>query len=82
MTAIKHSNGEDWWLVNGSYNSDEFFTFLITSDSIEGPFFQNIGLPDSETGEASGQVVFSPDGTKFARYNRLYLQNRFRFITH
>ncbi|MFT4760698.1 MAG: hypothetical protein ACI9XO_003748 [Paraglaciecola sp.] len=76
MTAIKHSNGEDWWLINGSYDSDEFFTFLITADSIEGPFFQNIGFVNTRAGSGSGQVVFSPDGTKFARINKddqLYL---------
>ena len=76
MTAIKHGNGADWWLINGSYDSDEFFTFLITADSIEGPFFQNIGFVNTRAGSGSGQVVFSPDGTKFARINKndqLYL---------
>ena len=71
VTAIKHINGEDWWLINGSYDSNEFFTFLITADSIEGPFFQNIGFVNTRAGSGSGQVVFSPDGTKFARYNKI-----------
>jgi len=78
MTAIKHSNGEDWWLINGSYLSNEYFTFLITPDTIEGPYYQNIGLPHTYQGDGGGQVIFSPDGTKYVRFNnidQIYLYN-------
>lgn len=71
MTAIKHSNGTDWWIINSTHQTNEYFTILLTEGSIEGPFFQNIGLANSDIGEASGQVIFSPDGTKFARYSKI-----------
>jgi len=76
LSAIKHSNGEDWWLINGKLATDSFFTFLATETGVEGPFFQEIGLPDIMDGRGSSAVCFSPDGTKFARYNKrdhLYL---------
>jgi hypothetical protein len=71
MTAIKHTNGEDWWLVLGKDETNQFIKYLISGDTIEGPFFQGIGLPVSDEGSASGQIIFSPDGTKFARYNKI-----------
>jgi len=70
LTAVKHSNGMDWWLINGRLATDSFFTFLITENTIEGPFFQEIGLPDTRSGRASGQVCFSPNGEKFVHYNK------------
>ena len=65
LTACKHANGRDWWVVMGLHNSNRYFTYLFTPDSIFGPFVQSIGpayygpfdLPYSK---------FSQDGSKYA----------------
>lgn len=65
LTACKHANGRDWWLVCHKNLSNKYCTFLITPSGIEGPYFQNIGQYREDF---FGQVVFSPDGNKFAFY--------------
>ena len=64
VTACKHANGRDWWVVMGLHDSNEYFKYLFTPDSIIGPITQNIGpayygpfdLPYSK---------FSQDGSKY-----------------
>ena len=65
MTACQHGNGRDWWLINHQYNSNTIYTHLITPDTIEGPFEQNIGLSGSEA-DAGGTSIFSPVSKVFA----------------
>jgi hypothetical protein len=65
LTACKHANGRDYWIILGQHNSNNYFKFLLTPDSIFGPFTQAIGpvytgsfdLPYSK---------FSQDGSKYA----------------
>ncbi len=67
VTGCKHANGRDWWVICHQYNSNKYFKFLVTPAGISGPFIQNIGKIMSIYG--AGQVVFSPDGSKFAIYH-------------
>jgi hypothetical protein len=65
ISACKHANGRDWWVVCHKAYSKIFIKFLITPSGISTPYFQSIGKvrpPDN------GQVCFSPDGSKFAYY--------------
>ncbi len=69
ITACKHGNGRDWWVVCMQSASDTIYKFLVTPYGIDGPFKQAIGtkrLP------SYGQVKFSPDGNKFAFFNADY----------
>ena len=66
FTAVKHMNGEDWWIMCPKYRSKEYCTFLLTGDSIKGPFSQEIGMSTTNGG---GQAVFSPHGNTYVRYN-------------
>lgn len=64
LNAVKHANGRDWWLIVQSTNIDSLFhKFLITPDSILGPFNQFIGSGDNIY-KAHGQMIFSKDGNK------------------
>ena len=65
MTACKHANGRDWWLVNFEYKTNKIYTHLITPDSIYGPFEQSIGLFGNEP-DAFGYSLFSQDGSILA----------------
>ncbi len=65
ITACKHANGRDWWLIVPEYRTGNFYKFLITPQGILGPYTQNLQtLRDNYF----GQAVFSQLGDKFADY--------------
>ncbi len=71
MMACRHSNGRDWWLLkHGQYDTNQIIRFLVTPDSISGPWIQTYTGPDPnsyrKTWDLSGQYAFSADGHKFA----------------
>jgi hypothetical protein len=70
LAAIKHGNGRDWWLFvrqwdyqTTTHDFDEFHTFLITPDSILGPYTQHIG---SFSNNGFYRIEPSNDGSKIA----------------
>ena len=63
LTACKHANGRDWWLISHKYLSDTSFRFLITPYGIQGPFIDELV---SYRNNYPGQTVFSSDGSKYA----------------
>jgi hypothetical protein len=63
LSAVKHANGRDWWVVTHKLNSSIFYTVLITLDSVFSIRTQTIGSDYSIVG--FGQSVFSPDGNKY-----------------
>jgi len=67
LEAVKHANGEDWWILTPETNNNKFYRFLITKDSILGPYSQTAGT--TYPGDLFSQAVFSPDGTKYAKYD-------------
>jgi hypothetical protein len=65
ISAVKHGNGRDWWIVGrrlnfsvGQWNS-EYYTCLITKDSIYNANFQVIGSLNTS---AFSKITFSPNG--------------------
>lgn len=80
MHAVKHANGRDWWLTTMLSSANDttlcLATFLITPDTILGPFTQCFtGLPDlGPPGAGStGQMKFSQDGSKLAFTRNSYV---------
>lgn len=67
VTSCKHANGRDWWIICHRYDSDIWYTLLLTPFGIQGPFTQHAGQYIHDGG--GGQSVFSPDGTIFARHH-------------
>ena len=65
LSAVKHGNGRDWWLLCHKLNTNTFYKLLITPSGISLPATQSIGIVRPED---TGQVWFSPDGSKFAYY--------------
>jgi hypothetical protein len=65
LTACKHANGRDWWLVVPEYGHPAYYVYLITPDTMLFHAKQNIGTHDI----SEGQAAFSPDGTKYACYD-------------
>jgi hypothetical protein len=70
LSAVKHANGIDWWVLSQGYENNDYFTIKVTANGIENVFVQSIGTPATHAGSSGGgQAVFSPDGTKYVRYN-------------
>ncbi|MFH1319917.1 MAG: gliding motility-associated C-terminal domain-containing protein [Bacteroidota bacterium] len=78
ISAIKHANNIDYWVITHKYFSDAFYAFLLTSNGIEDTVITYIGsvheencIPPSPnlTRAAIGQIKASPDGTKLALVN-------------
>lgn len=72
MTAVKHCNGNDYWVVVHRYNSNEFIVFPIDSNGVGVPSFQQVGTPHTPAIGTTpqraqrGYMVFSPDGHRLA----------------
>ncbi len=67
LTACRHANGRDWWILIHKYNSDCFVRLLLTPDGISIRGEQCIGL--WETTEGIWDAVYSPDGSKYIYYS-------------
>ena len=65
ITACKHANGRDWWVVVPEWPHPSYYVFLVTPDTILLSSKQTIGIRDSSW----GQMCFSKDGTKFGSYD-------------
>ena len=66
LTATRHANGRDWWMVHQGFASNEYFIYLVTPDSIYPPTIQKIGPSSLYAENLGAQSTFSPDGSKFA----------------
>ena len=65
LTAVRHSNGTDFWLIGHVYGTDEFFVYAITEDGLENePLLQAIG-PVIDTPQPG-----TPDGSNFGATTR------------
>ncbi|MBK8967906.1 MAG: T9SS type A sorting domain-containing protein [Lewinellaceae bacterium] len=65
LTATRHGNGRDWWVVVPRYNTAEYYVFLLSPEGISLRSVQQIGAPIKNYTWAI-QATFSPDGSKYA----------------
>ncbi len=68
LTAVKHANGRDWWLIVHEFNSDAFLVFLIDPLGINGPTIQHFG----QQIKYPSQGCFSPNGEWYVNYDNTY----------
>jgi hypothetical protein len=63
LTATRHANGRDWWVVAPKNNSHQLFRFLLTPEGLidHGSF-----TIDERLWRGWGQAAFSPDGEYYA----------------
>ncbi len=64
ITAVKHGNGRDWWIMVYRYAGDKYLKLLLTPNGISPPIYQQIGPRLNYCDLA--QAVFSPQGDKYA----------------
>ncbi|MFN0201228.1 MAG: T9SS type A sorting domain-containing protein [Bacteroidia bacterium] len=67
LTACKHANGKDWWLLVATPQVNEYYRFLVTENGIVSYSHQYFPYT-SNWWYDGGQAVFSPDGTMYAQY--------------
>lgn len=68
LSACKHANGKDWWVIVLEYNTNKYHRYLLNKDGIKEIGVQAVGDKDAN---GVGISVFSPDGTKYARHNNI-----------
>jgi len=68
LSACRHANGRDWWVITPIRFSSSYYKFLIKPDTILGPFEQKIGIPLGDRDSSSGGCLFTSDGTKYLDY--------------
>ncbi len=81
LTAIKHGNGRDWWIIfrkaeypSGSNN--DYYMYLVSQSGIESQPIQSIGSQNSTN---AGKISYSPIGDKMCFINYKGLIELFTF---
>ena len=70
VTATRHANGTDVWIVAHEYPSNTFLAYMLTSAGIDPtPVVSNVGpafVPCNSNVNARGELKFTLDGTRLA----------------
>jgi WD40 repeat protein len=64
VLAVRHANGQDWWIIEPQLISLGFQRVLLSSKGVQYVGVQNIKAFAAYEGTTKGQVNFSPDGRK------------------
>jgi len=67
LTATRHSNNLDWWILVPGRANDKYYSIKFTEN---GPMLYKemiLGIPMEYLDDGGSQSCFSPDGTKYAR---------------
>jgi gliding motility-associated-like protein len=70
VTAVRHRNGKDVWVVVHRWDSNEFLSFLVTSSGVDSNYISSkvgsIHAGPISTNNMVGFMKLSPDGSKLA----------------
>lgn len=69
LTAVKHANGTDIWVIAHKNGSAEFYAYLVTTTGVQNsPVITDIGFSysGSSFNENAGYMKVSPNGKKLA----------------
>ncbi len=73
ITACYHANGTDIWITVHQWNSDAFYSYLVTGEGVNPvPVISNAGDViggASNSGKYAGYMAVSPDGSRLAIAN-------------
>ncbi len=67
LTATRHANGRDWWLVAPLMYSPDLLVYLIQKNLIRFHHREKFNLPTASNG--TGSACFSPNGRYYASVN-------------
>ena len=68
LSAVKHANGCDIWIIAHEWDSDGFLAYLVDSSGVStNPVISNTGTIHNGSGlNKLGQLKVTPDGSKLA----------------
>jgi hypothetical protein len=70
ITANKHANGRDWWILMSSSDYSQFYRYLLTPNGLQGPLIQDLSNPfPIEMPLLSDYSIFSPNGSLFIQFH-------------
>ncbi|MDO8365245.1 MAG: PKD domain-containing protein [Saprospiraceae bacterium] len=67
VTATRHANGRDWWVVVTRRFHSEIHVTLVTPDTVRYMGMQDVGFTEVDGGYCCNQTRFTPDGSRFFR---------------
>jgi hypothetical protein len=67
LSAVKHANGRDWWIIAHGFYTDKYYKILLTPNGLEAIYEQSIG--SNLMYDVGVQATFSPDGSKYCISN-------------
>ena len=69
LTATRHANGRDWWILQQQYSTNKFYRFLLSPEGLFEQEAQIVGENQLNDAHGIGQAVFSPDGNNYCVYD-------------
>ncbi|MCS6820761.1 MAG: OmpA family protein [Microscillaceae bacterium] len=68
ITAVRHKNNRDIWIITHKWNSQEYYAYLLTEEGLQTtPIITKIGeMHGDNPDQAIGYLKASPDGKKLA----------------
>jgi len=70
LTAVRHSNEKDFWVITREFNTDRWHAYLLTSEGLNmNPVISATGVIQTQSGMVDlpvGAVKASPDGSLLA----------------
>jgi hypothetical protein len=66
LTAAKHANGKDIWILTHGWKNNNFYAYLLTSQGITDTVITSIGFTPTQNNETIGYMKVSPKGNKVA----------------
>ena len=67
LTATRHSNNQNWWIVVPGRANDLYYSIQFTENGPQPFQTMQLGIPMQYLDDGGSQSCFSPDGTKYAR---------------
>ena len=67
LTAVRHANNIDWWILVPGRANDLYYSIQITENGPQPFQTMQLGIPMQYLDDGGSQSCFSPDGTKYGR---------------
>lgn len=67
LTAVKHCNGTDYWVICHQWDSDAFYAYQVSISGISAPIISHIaGFHNGSSSGTHGYLKASPNGKRLA----------------
>jgi outer membrane protein OmpA-like peptidoglycan-associated protein len=68
LTAVKHRNGKDFWVISHGWKNNEFYAYLVTENGVQvSPIISAVGkVHEGKELNTQGYMKSNPDGSNLA----------------